>query len=82
MLERPSVEATERSISPTMIINVIGRAIMARSMISLDKVAKLKLLKKYGESMLPMPRQMISTMTRSVSHENKKDKRCFMIFSS
>ena len=53
-LARPAIDSTERSISPAMMISVIGRAMIATSMRAAMRFAKLPAVRKNGESGVPI----------------------------
>ena len=46
---RPAIDSTERSISPAMMIRVIGRAMIATSISAAMRFAKLPVVRKNGE---------------------------------
>ena len=52
-LDRPAIDSTERSISPAMMISVIGRAMIATSMRAAMRLPKLPAVRKNGDSALP-----------------------------
>ena len=66
-LDRPAIDSTDRSISPAMMIRVIGRAMIATSISAASRLAKLPVVRKTGDSALPSTISTIRATTSSVS---------------
>ena len=66
-LDSPAIDSTERSISPAMMISVIGSAMIATSISAASRFAKLPGVRKNRDSCDPMTIITSSTTSSSVS---------------
>ncbi len=71
-LERPAIDSTERSISPAMMTSVIGRAMIATSIMAASRFAKLLGVRKTGEIRVPNAIIASSTTSSSVSQRTSE----------
>ena len=65
--DRPTIDSTDRSISPEMMIRAIGSDMIATSMTAAIRLAKFRGVRKTGDSDAPIPISMMSTIASSVS---------------
>ena len=65
--ERPTIDSTERSMSPVMMISVMGSAMIATSITELARLAKFLLEMKTSDMRAPVITRAASRRTRSVS---------------
>src|ERR1700751_191833 len=64
----PRMEATDRSISPLMMISVIGSVMIATSPLDRPRLNRLLPVRKSGEAADPMMRMSTTTIASPVSH--------------
>src|SRR6202167_6163171 len=69
-LDMPRVEETDRSISPLMMISVIGSAMIAISPLERPRLNRLLLVRQLGEAVVPAMPMTITTSARPVSQRN------------
>ena len=70
---RPIIDSTERSISPVMMIRVIGSATMATSITALVRLAKLAPVRNTVESRVPRTTSRAMTTRRRVSQRRARE---------
>jgi hypothetical protein len=73
---RPSIDATERSISPVMTISVSGSAMIATSPTFRQMKKRLVDCRKYGETLAPNAIVPPSRSNRSVSQRTRNPRLC------
>src|SRR5580658_7225027 len=69
-LDMPSVDETDRSISPLMMINVIGSAMIAISPLDRPRLNRLLLVRKFDEAATPAT-PMITTIRARPASQRK-----------
>src|SRR5580692_10794269 len=66
-LDMPRIDATDRSISPLMMISVIGSVMIAISPLDRPRLNRLLPVRKSGEAADPMAKMRMTTTARPVS---------------
>src|ERR1700722_18112498 len=69
-LDMPRMEATDRSISPLMMISVIGSVMIAISPLDRPRLNMLLPVRKAGEAAEPMAKMRMTTTARPVSQRS------------
>ena len=69
----PRVDETDRSISPLMMISVIGSAMIAISPLERPRLNRLLLVRKSGEAVVPMI-PMITTISARPASQRKAER--------
>ena len=67
-LDMPRMEATDRSISPLMMMSVIGSAMIATSPEVTPRLNRFEAVRKSGETATPNTKMATTTRARPVSH--------------
>src|ERR1700749_1872254 len=66
--QSPTIDPTETSISPVIMIRVIGNATMATGVIPANAMDRFDGVRKYRDTWLPQTKVRISTNKRNTSH--------------
>ena len=71
----PRMEATDRSISPLMMISVIGSVMIAISPLDRPRLNRLLLVRNCGETDAPTMPMITTTSARPVSQRSERTQR-------
>ena len=69
-LDMPRIDATDRSISPLMMISVIGSVMIAISPLDRPRLNRLLPVRKLGEATEPIAKMRMTTTARPVSQRS------------
>src|SRR5216683_1853514 len=72
-LDMPSVDATDRSISPLMTISVIGNVMIAISPLDRPRLKKLLPVRNCGDAAAPITTMITTTTARPDSHRRARE---------